>query len=152
MAEKAEGKQPRKRATGKPFSRGQSGNPKGRPIGARNKTTLAIEGLFDGQAQALTQKAIRMALDGDSMALKLCMERVAPLRRGRPVSFEVPEFTQASHITAALTSVIKATADGQLTPDEASTVASILDTKRRAIETVEIERRLSALETQKGRR
>ena len=47
-----------------------SGN-SGRPKGARNRKTLAIESLFEGQAEALTQTAISKALDGDSMALRL---------------------------------------------------------------------------------
>jgi hypothetical protein len=50
---------------GKPFQKGQSGNPDGRPKGSRNATTLALETLLDGQATALTQKAIDLALAGD---------------------------------------------------------------------------------------
>jgi hypothetical protein len=58
-----------------PFRPGQSGNPKGRPKGARNATTLALESLLDGQAKALTQKAIDLALSGDLMALRMCLDR-----------------------------------------------------------------------------
>jgi len=57
---------------------GQSGNPAGRPKGARSKTTLAVEALLEGQAEALTQKAIEKALEGDGVALRLCLERIAP--------------------------------------------------------------------------
>lgn len=53
------------------FRPGQSGNPSGRPKGSRNATTLALEGLLDGQANALTQKAIDLALTGDMAALRL---------------------------------------------------------------------------------
>ena len=56
----------------------------GRPKGARNKQTLAIESLLEGQAEALTQTAISKALNGDSMALRLCMERIAPAAIVRP--------------------------------------------------------------------
>ena len=63
-----------------------SGNT-GRPKGARNKKTLAIESLLEGQAEALTQKAISKASDGDGLALRLCIERVAPAAKGKPVSF-----------------------------------------------------------------
>jgi ABC-type uncharacterized transport system substrate-binding protein len=35
------------------FQPGQSGNPGGRPKGSRNKATLALECLLDGQAEAL---------------------------------------------------------------------------------------------------
>ncbi len=63
------------------FKPGQGGNPAGRPKGARNKTTLALEALLDGQAEALTQKAIERALEGDTVALRLCLERIIPARR-----------------------------------------------------------------------
>jgi len=133
------------------FAPGQSGNPKGRPAGTRNKTTVAIEALLDGQAEAITQKAIDLAMMGDTVALKLVLERIAPLRRGRPVRFEVPTLNRAVDITEALGSVIAAAAVGDLTPEEAATLAGIYDTKRRAIETVDIERRLAAIEEKANR-
>ena len=64
------------------FQPGQSGNPAGKPKGARNKTTLAVEALLDGEAEALTRKAIERALEGDSVALRLCLERI-PSRPAR---------------------------------------------------------------------
>ena len=69
------------------FKPGQSGNPDGRPKGARNATTLALEALLDGQANALTQKAIDLALTGDMAALRLCLDRILPPRKDRPVMF-----------------------------------------------------------------
>ena len=71
---------------GRPFEKGASGNPSGRPRGSRNATTLALEVLLDGQAQALTQKAIDLALTGDIPALRLCLDRILPLRKDRLVS------------------------------------------------------------------
>ena len=59
----------RKQAGG--FQKGQSGNPRGRPAGSRNNATLACEALLEGQAEALTQKAVEMALAGDTVALKI---------------------------------------------------------------------------------
>ncbi|MET8524060.1 DUF5681 domain-containing protein, partial [Nocardioides sp. NPDC004968] len=60
---------------GAPFKRGQSGNPAGKPRGARHKVTLAIEALLEGEAGALTRKAIELGLAGDMTALRLCMDR-----------------------------------------------------------------------------
>lgn len=57
----------------------------GRPKGSRNKATIAIESLLEGQAEALTQTAIAKALDGDSIALRLCMDRIAPPMKDKPV-------------------------------------------------------------------
>ena len=64
------------------FSDGNAGRPKG----SRNKATIAIESLLDGQAEALTQTAIAKALDGDSIALRLCMDRIAPPMKDKPVA------------------------------------------------------------------
>ena len=73
------------------FKPGQTGNPSGRPRGARNRVTLAVESLLDGQAEQLTQTAIDKALAGDSTAMKICMDRIAPLRKGRPAPLDFPE-------------------------------------------------------------
>ena len=68
------------------FSAGNAGRPKG----SRNKATLAIESLLDGQAEALTQTAVTRALEGDSIALRLCMERIARAPKDKAVSFSLP--------------------------------------------------------------
>jgi hypothetical protein len=59
-----------------PFEPSQSGNPAGKAKGTRNKVTLAIEALLDGEAEALTRKAIELAKAGDILALRLCMFRI----------------------------------------------------------------------------
>ncbi len=121
------------------------GNP-GRPKGARNQVTLAVEALLDGQAEALTQTAINAALGGDMTALRLCLDRIAPPRKGRPVTFTMPAIETAADVAKALGSVVEHVASGDLTPDEAAAVSALLEAKRRAIETVEIEARVAALE------
>ena len=145
MADSAAGEQP-KRGRGKPFDAGKSGNPAGRPAGARNKATVAIEALLEGEAEAIGRKAVEMALEGDGLALRLCLERLAPVRRGRPIRFSLPALEGPDDLVKALGGLLRATAEGELSPDEAVTVASILETKRRAHETVELETRLAALE------
>src|ERR1700686_4883314 len=82
-----------KQQRGKPFKSGTSGNPSGRPKGARNATTLALESLLDGQAEALTQKAIDLALTGDLAALRICLDRILPPRKDRPLTFDFPAIT-----------------------------------------------------------
>ena len=56
-------------------------------MGARHKATVAAEALLDGEAEALTRKAVEMALAGDGTALRLCLDRIIPPRRERPVRF-----------------------------------------------------------------
>jgi uncharacterized protein DUF5681 len=131
---------------GNPFQKGQSGNPAGKPKGARHRTTVAIEALLEGQATAIGQKCVEMALAGDTTALRLAMERIAPTRRGRPVRFSLPALDTAGDLPKALSAVLAAVAEGSLTPDEAVSLAQIVEVRRRAIELVEIEARLAVLE------
>jgi hypothetical protein len=89
---------------GKPFRKGVSGNPDGRPSGSRNKTTIAVENLLDGEAEALTRKAIELAKRGDMAALSLCLERIAPPRKDRPVAFALPAIDTPAAATKAMAS------------------------------------------------
>ena len=98
------------RNTAGKFTSGNSGRPKG----ARNRKTLAIESLLEGQAEALTQTAISKALDGDSMALRLCMERIAPAPKDNPVLFALPQLNNALDASQAAGSVLTAVSEGNL--------------------------------------
>ena len=129
------------------FQAGVSGNPAGRPKGARHKTTLAVEALLDGEAEALSRKAIEMALAGDGAALRLCLERLLPARRDRPVSFELPKIETAADATKATGAILSAVASGEVTPVEAESVSKIVEAHLKALETSEFEARLSALES-----
>ncbi len=130
------------------FRPGKSGNPRGRPQGSRNKSTLAVEALLDGQSEALTQKVVEMALAGDMQALKLCLERICPPRKSRPVQIDLPTVKTAADVSAAQGSVIAAMARADITPEEANTITGVLEAKRRAIETTETEERIARLENQ----
>ena len=118
----------------------------GRPKGSRNKATIAIESLLQGQAEALTQIAVAQALEGDSIALRLCMERIAPAPKDQPVSFSLPKMHNALDASVAAGSVLTAVSDGELTPIEATRVMGLIDSYRRTLELTEIEQRLQALE------
>ena len=122
-----------------------SGNP-GRPRGARHKITQAIEAMLEGQHEALTQAAIDKALEGDVTALRLCLDRIAPARKDAPVSFVLPEIETAEDAAKAARAILKAIAEGDVTPLEAATVMAVVEQFRRTLETTEIERRIVALE------
>lgn len=87
------------------------GNP-GKPRGARHKATTAALALLDGQAEALTQKAIETALAGDTTALHLCLDRIAPPRKDAPVSFTLPPMTTAKDAATAAGAILDAVALG----------------------------------------
>jgi hypothetical protein len=127
---------------GKPFL---AGNP-GRPKGSKNATTLLMESLLDGQAQALTQKAIELALTGDMAALRLCLERVLPPRKDRPVTFTLPPIASASDAAKASASLVAAVSLGEITPSEAVELGRLLESYVRTLEITELEERLSKLE------
>jgi len=133
---------------GRPFRKGNQGRPKG----ARHKVTLAVQALLDGEAEALTRVAVEKALDGDSTALRLCMDRIAPTPKDRPVSFDLPSIDTSGGIVEAISAVAEAMSSGDLTPNEATGVAALLEIQRRALETHELEERLTTLEQQQTKR
>ena len=130
------------RNTAGQFAEGNTGRPKG----SRNKATIAIESILQGQAKALTQTAVTKALEGDSVALRLCMERIAPAPKDQPVSFSLPKMNNALDASAAAGSVLTAVSKGELTPVEATRVMGLIDSFRRTLELTEIEERLKVLE------
>jgi hypothetical protein len=135
-----------KKQRGRPFKAGRSGNPEGRPKGSRNKATMAVEALLDGEAKAIARKAIENALEGDMAALRLCLERLLPPRRDRPVVFDIPKIEGVSDALNASSAVLTACASGTLSPGEAVEVMGLISSHVRVLEMTEIEARLTALE------
>ena len=131
-----------RRYGGRPFVPGQSGNPKG----ARNRVTLAVEALIEGQAEELARKAIERALAGDSILLRAVLSTVVPPRRDRAVEFELPKIETAADVLAASSAVLSATAAGQLTLSEAREMMDLLAIHVRTVEAADLEARLVALE------
>jgi hypothetical protein len=122
-----------------------AGNP-GKPRGTRHKATQAALALLDGEAGALTRKAVELALAGDTVALRLCLERIAPPRRDAPVQFALPKMESAQDAAKAAAAVLDAVAAGELTPTEGAHIMGLVETYRRTLETSELEARVAALE------
>jgi hypothetical protein len=135
---------------GRPFQRGKSGNPSGRPKGARNKATIAAEALLDGEAETLMRKAVEKAKEGDMGALRFCLERVCPPRRDRVVNFEMPEIESVQDATKAASAVLAACAAGQISPGEAAEIMNLVSSFVRMLETSAFDERLAALESAVG--
>lgn len=133
-----------------PSGRFGSGNP-GRPAGARNRATRAIEALLSDEAEALSRKVIALAMAGDTTALRLCLERIAPPRKDSPVAFELPPVKSVADAAVAAGAVLEAVSVGDLTPSEATACMGLIDSYRRVLETTELELRLSALEAANGK-
>jgi hypothetical protein len=145
MADKQVKNQPA-RGPGRPFERGASGNPSGKPKGTRSRATMLGEAIMQADADAIIQAVVDAAKAGDPTAMRLCVERLIPARKGRPIVFALPKVAKPEDIVAALGTLTAKVASGELTPDEAASVAAIIELKRRAIETVELDARLRALE------
>lgn len=129
---------------GRPFRPGNAGRPKG----ARNKATRAMQDLLDGEAETITRKAIELALEGDTTALRLCMERLCPPRRERPAACSLPPVKKPDDVVTAMGAVLKAVADGDLTPSEGTALAGLVEHCRKAQETGQIATELAELRRQ----
>ena len=124
------------------------GNP-GKPKGSRHRATQAAQSLIENQSDAITQKAVEMALEGDTTALRLCIERIAPTRKDVPIEFDLPPMNSAHDAARSASAILAEVATGSITPLEATTVMGLVEQYRRTLETTEFERRIEALEAKK---
>ena len=126
---------------------GESGNPRGKPKGAINKTTrLALE-LFEGGIKNIAEVVIKQAQDGDLTAARLVLDKLVPNARERAVELPgLPSTENPAGVAEAQAAILQAVASGDLTPGEAATLSGIVENRRKAIETRELELRIQALE------
>jgi hypothetical protein len=118
------------KALNKPLNNGQKtgdgkfapGNTygQGRPKESRNKASLIAETMLDSEAEALTKKAIELALEGDITALRLCLDRLLPPRKERPIVFDVPEIKSIEDVANARASILAALPSKEITANERS--------------------------------
>jgi hypothetical protein len=130
---------------GRPFEPGNRAS-RGRKAGSRNRASIALDRLAEGEAKDIARKLIEKAKDGDLRAAELVLARVWPVRKGRPVALPLPAIESVQDVLKALGLVATAVGAGELTPEEGASVAAVLEIKRKAIETTEIEARLAKLE------
>jgi hypothetical protein len=129
-----------------PFQPGQSGNPAGRPPGARNKATLIAEMLLQGEAEELTRKVIDRAKEGDVEALRMCLDRLAPRSRQRTVAFELPPLKTAADAASGISVIAAGIAAGEITPHEGGELVRVVDAFLRTYEATILEERLKRFE------
>ena len=131
------------------FEPGQSGNPDGRPKGIRDKRT-AMRELLVPHAPELIAKVVEMAKDGDAAALRICLDRLIPPAKAKDDPVYLPGMAESLADNSRI--VVKAIADGELTPEEGASVLQALASQARIIEADEIEKRLAVLEAAAGKK
>jgi hypothetical protein len=132
------------------FQPGQSGNPAGKAAGTRHRTTLAMETLLDGEGEKLARVAIDKALEGDLIALRLCLDRLMPPRKDVPVKIELPPVRTIAEAVEASVAVLAAVGAGEVTPDEGGRVMALLTAHRAIVEAGDLEARIAALEAKEA--
>ncbi|WP_319241886.1 DUF5681 domain-containing protein [uncultured Propionivibrio sp.] len=132
------------------WKKGQSGNPKGKPRGARNYATRLVMGLLEDGAAEIAKVIVEAAKGGDLAAARLVIERLAPPIRERPIDLSLPDTATAEGISQAQQIILEAVGNGTLLPGEATTLAGIVETRRKALETQELEARITLLEEMKS--
>ncbi len=134
------------------FKPGQSGNPKGRPPGARSRKLVALDDLGEQSAEAILIATIDGAKSGDTSAARAILDRVWPARKGARVAFDLPEMARAGDLAAAVAGINRQVASGLLSLEEGALVVALLDAQRKALETGELVARIAALEERIGLR
>ena len=129
-----------------PFQPGQSGNPAGRPLGARNKRTILIESMFENEADAVVRRTIEQAKEGNVGAIRIIIDRLSPRPKDSSIAFKLPPLDTCEDSVAALSSIAAAVGTGELTPSEAQALSQVVERHLRAIESATFEKRLEQLE------
>lgn len=107
---------------------------------------MIAEALLDGEVDELTRKAITLAKRGNVVCLRLCLERLLPPKKDRPVYFQLGSIKTANGAAEAMAALLGGVANGEVNPSEAEAVSKLIETWLRAVAETDFERRLEALE------
>ena len=129
------------------FKRGQSGNPKGKPKGARNKSTLAAEKLLEGSLDRICQRIEEEALNGNMQAAKMILDRFLPSRKDRVIRIDLPQIKTNEDVLSVIGCIVSAVGNGEISPSEGESLSRTIDMYSEALEAHGLELRLSAIET-----
>jgi hypothetical protein len=128
------------------FGRNNTANLAGRPKGSLNKATLLAQALIDGEGEQIVRKTLELAKAGDGAALKIVMDRLIPPRKDRHLQFPLLPISDAQSAAAAMSTLIDAVGNGELSASEADGLAGLVERRAKLSELAEIEARLKALE------
>jgi Family of unknown function (DUF5681) len=125
----AENSAQEQRKRGRPFPKGVSGNPAGKPKGMRNKATLLLAAISEDDLTAIIDKLVAKAKSGDLTAIKILLDRLVPPPKYRAVALDLPPLNAgtARSKASALGAVLEAMAAGQIDPAEAEAIARLVE-------------------------
>ena len=125
---------------GRPFVKG---NP-GRKPGSRNRASVVVAALVEGDGEELVRSAAELAKAGDPGMLKFLLGRLLP--RERLIKIELPPIEFADDAVKALGSVLRAVSEGEISPSEGAALAALINSYLQAIDRADVVKRLDALE------
>ncbi len=128
------------------FKKGQSGNPAGSPTGSRNRITLNAEALLQGEEQVLTRRLIQQAMNGNFPALKLCIERLVPVRKDVPVKITLPAVKKVADAGLLTETILSNISQGNITPVQGELLSRVIDKHIKTLQVTDLEARLVELE------
>lgn len=125
------------------FKPGVSGNPKGRARGAKNASTKLRDAIAEGLPRIIA--TLRdSALAGDVQAASLLLSRCLPPLR--PESSAQSIAAAGGSLGERAEAIVTAAVSGQLPTNAAAELMNVLNGQSKILETVELERRIAALE------
>lgn len=128
------------------FLKGCSGNPRGKAKGTKNHATLAAENLLKGELESICRRLIQEATSGNMQAIKMILDRVLPPKRTPSTHFDLPNFEGSAGVMNAISSVMKAVSQGNLSIGDGEALTRMIDAYMRAKEAYDYEERLSKIE------
>lgn len=124
------------------FQKGNSGNPSGKPKGAKDKRT-ALRSLLETHRDSLVKAVVDKALAGDTTALRICLDRLIAPVRGNPLTIGKLSGTLSDRGEQVMDAISR----GDISTEEATSLMSVIQSQAKIIEATELEERIATLET-----
>lgn len=128
------------------FKKGKSGNPRGKPKGARHKASMMAEMLFENEIAAICHQVIDQAKEGNMQAARIILDRLLPPKKDRPINFKLPMISNAADALEAGKLICHAVGNGEITPLEGESLSKIVEIQAKNIDLFNFGIRLEAIE------